>query len=164
MITTDLALMHFDFAAWAAARLVGAAAKLSEEELTRDFKHADKSVLGTLVHTFAADRVWLARVRGQVPGRFLDPARDMHLPVLQSDWPAVYAGWTEYLKMQTNESLLQRISYKDLKGNPWETPLWQIVLHVVNHGSHHRGQVSAMLRAMGHAPPDVDLIYYYRGL
>lgn len=162
MITIDLALVHFDFTAWASRRLVQAAADLSEEELTRDFKHADKSVLGTLVHTFAADRVWLARVQGNVPSRFLDPARDMHLSVLQTDWPAVHAGWAGFLKSQTNETLAQNISYKDLKGNSWQTPLWQIVLHVVNHASHHRGQVSAMLRAMGHTPPGVDLIFYYR--
>ena len=123
MITTDLALAHFDFTAWASRRLVEAAATLSGEELTRDFKHADKSVLGTLVHTFAADRVWLARVKGEVPARFLDPERDMHLSVLQTDWPAVHAGWTEFLKSQSNESLEEKISYKDLKGNPWQTPL-----------------------------------------
>lgn len=161
-MTTDLALGHFDFTAWASRRQVEAAAGLPEEQLTRDFKHADKSVLGTLVHTFAADRVWLARVKGEVPGRFLDPARDMQVSVLQNEWPAVHAGWAEFLKSQPNEAFLEKISYKDLKGNPWETPLWQIVLHVVNHASHHRGQVSAMLRAMGHTPPGVDLIFYYR--
>ena len=74
----------------------------------------------------------------------------------------MHAGWAEFLKSQPNEAFLEKISYKDLKGNPWETPLWQIVLHVVNHASHHRGQVSAMLRAMGHTPPGVDLIFYYR--
>ena len=61
--------LHFAYAAWASARLVGAAGKLSEAELTRDFGTSDKSVLATLVHTFAADRVWLGRVRGNVPGR-----------------------------------------------------------------------------------------------
>jgi uncharacterized damage-inducible protein DinB len=163
MITTDLALLHFDFTAWASQRLVLAAASLTEEELTRDFKHADKSVLGTLVHAFAADRVWLGRVTGVGAGRFIDPEKDMHLAVLQTDWPAVHAGWTEYLKGQTNESLMSTVvAYTDLRGNTHQTPLWQIVLHVVNHASHHRGQVSAMLRAMGHTPPGVDLIFYYR--
>ncbi len=54
------------------------------------------------------------------------------------------------------------IEYKDLKGNPYQSPLWQIVLHLVNHGSHHRGQVSGMLRALGKTPPPLDLIAYYR--
>jgi len=44
------------------------------------------------------------------------------------------------------------------------TPLWQILLHVVNHATHHRGQVSGFLRAMGHTPPPLDLIAFYRTL
>ena len=39
---------------------------------------------------------------------------------------------------------------------------WQIVTHVVNHGTHHRGQVSGFLRTMGHTPPPLDLSFYYR--
>jgi uncharacterized damage-inducible protein DinB len=53
-------------------------------------------------------------------------------------------------------------SYHDSRGNPWTTPRWKIVLHVVNHGTHHRGQVSGFLRTMGHKPPQLDLIAYYR--
>lgn len=64
----------------------------------------------------------------------------------------------------TDEQALAGVSYKDLSGNPWTTPLWQIVLHVVNHGTHHRGAVSGFLRAMGHPPPALDLMAYYRSL
>jgi uncharacterized damage-inducible protein DinB len=49
-----------------------------------------------------------------------------------------------------------------MRGNPWRQPLGQLVLHVVNHGTHHRGQVSAFLRMMGHVPPKLDLVTYYR--
>ena len=153
---------HFAYTAWASARLVEAAKKLSEAELTRDFGTADKSVLGTLVHVFAADRVWLARVRGHAPGRFIDPERDMKMSVLENDWPQVLAGWQEHLGGVADVSA--PVSYKDLKGNAYATPLWQIALHVVNHGTHHRGQVSGFLRTMGHTPPPTDLIFYYRGL
>ena len=50
---------HLAYSAWASQRLVQAASELTEDELIRDFQTADHSVLGTLVHTFAADRVWL---------------------------------------------------------------------------------------------------------
>jgi uncharacterized damage-inducible protein DinB len=49
-----------------------------------------------------------------------------------------------------------------MKGNPYETPLWQIVMHVVNHATLHRGQVMAMFRQLGVGPPPTDLIFYYR--
>jgi len=156
--------MHLDYTAWASSRLVEAASKLSPEELTRDFQTADHSVLGTLVHCFAADRVWMARIEGNTSQKFLDAEKDMHLSVLQNDWPALLGRWKEWAANQSDASLLEPAVYKDLKGNEYRTPLWQIGLHVVNHATHHRGQASGFLRSMGKVPPPLDLMAYYRGL
>jgi len=155
---------HIDYMAWASRKLVDAASTLTPEELIRDFGTADHSVLGTLVHVFAADRIWLGRIQGNVPARFIDLEKDMHLPVLQSDWPALHEQWKTWAAGLTTESIGSLISYKDLAGNPYQTPLWQIVLHVVNHGTHHRGQAAGFLRSMGKTPPPLDLIRYYREL
>lgn len=153
--------LHFAYSAWASALLVDAAGQITPDELTRDFKTADHSVLGTLVHIFAGDRMWLARAKGNAPTQFLDPERDMHLHVLERDWPAVYEGWSTLLTSVDPDTL---VDYRDLKGNPWQTPLSQIAMHVVNHATHHRGQVSGFLRSMGHIPPSLDEIRFYRGL
>lgn len=162
MVDVATLKQHLAYSAWASRRLVEAAGKLSEDERTRDFGTADKGVLGTLVHTFAADRVWLGRVQGNVPGRFIEVERDMNMPALENEWPKVLEGWQAFLDGVTDPAAM--VSYKDLKGNAYTTPLWQIVLHVVNHATHHRGQVSGFLRTMGHPPPPVDLIFYYRSL
>ena len=156
--------LHLSYTAWASRKLVDAAARLTEEERSRDFKHADRSVLGTLAHIYAADRVWLGRIQGNPPAQFLDPETDLQMVTLETEWPALLARWIEWVDTQTDESLREPLHYKDLKGNAYQTPLWQVVLHVVNHATHHRGQVSAMIRAMGHTPPGVDLIFYYREL
>ncbi len=147
---------HLRYTAWASRRLVDAAAELTAGELTRDFGTSEKSVLGALVHVFAADRVWLARVQGQTPAKF-DPETDMRLATLQSDWPGILDRWLAFAHEPDRVA-----EYKDLKGNSHRTPVWQIVLHLVNHGTHHRGQVSGMLRAMGKTPPVLDLIHFYR--
>ncbi len=78
---TDTLQTHLRYSAWASKRLVDAAAQLTAEELNRDFGTSEKSILGTLVHVFAADRIWLARVEGRVPSRFIDPSTDMRLEV-----------------------------------------------------------------------------------
>jgi uncharacterized damage-inducible protein DinB len=116
------------------------------------------------VHIYAADRIWLGRIQGNPPARFIDPETDLHFPVLENDWPALHERWRQWSAALDGNSIEARIPYKDLKGNPYETPLWQIVLHVVNHATHHRGQVSGFLRAMGQHPPPLDLIAYYRQL
>jgi uncharacterized damage-inducible protein DinB len=152
------------YSRWASERLVAEAAKLTPEELTRDFGTADKSVLGTLVHVYAADRVWMGRITGHPPAKFIDPEKDMHLATLQQDWPGIADWWKTWIGSHTEETLRQQVHYKDLKGNEYHTPYWQVTLHVVNHATHHRGQVSGFLRALGKTPPPVDLIAYYRSL
>jgi uncharacterized damage-inducible protein DinB len=163
-MTTMLATLrtHINYTEWASQRLVEAASRLNPAELTRDFGTADKTVLGTLVHVFAADRAWLGRIQGNPPARFMDPEHDMHLAVLQTEWPPLMGRWKEWAATQTESSLLTPLAYKDSKGNPYVSPPWQIIMQVVNHGAHHRGQVSGFLRAMGYVPPPIDLIAYYR--
>jgi uncharacterized damage-inducible protein DinB len=152
---------HLAYTEWASRRLVDAAARLTHEELTRDFHTADRSILGTLVHVFAADRVWLDRV-SNVPRAAFTTEADYHMSVLQNDWPALLERWQRWAAGLTDESAKTVLNYSDMKGNPWSQSLWRIVLHVVNHGTHHRGQAAGFIRMLGYAPPPLDLIAYYR--
>jgi len=161
-VSADTLRLQLDYSAWASQRVLDAVEKLTPEELTRDFKTADKNALETLVHVFAADRIWLARVQGAVRS-FIDP-QDRDLAVLKKEWPAVQQGWKQQMAPLTDQDVLKVVSYKDTKGNSYQSPLWQIVLHLVNHGTHHRGQVSGFLRAMGYTPQALDLIAFYRQL
>jgi uncharacterized damage-inducible protein DinB len=160
-ISADTLRDHLEYSAWATNRLLDAVASLSHDELTRDFGTSDRTLLGTLAHVFGADRVWLLRVTGR-PQHGLSDA-DREWPTIQREWPAVYDGWREWARTLTDEGLLKVLDYTDLRGNPWSQPLWQIVLHMVNHATHHRGQISGFLRSLGHTPPALDLIVYYRG-
>src|SRR5579859_5012482 len=163
-VNADTLRLHLDYTAWASRRLVEAAGALPADQLTRDFGTADRGVLGTLVHVYAADRIWLGRIQGNPPARFLDPQTDMRMAVLENEWPVLQERWRQWAVALDNDSIGKTIDYKDLKGNSYETSLWKIVLHVVNHGTHHRGQVSGFLRSMGHVPPALDLMAYYRQL
>jgi uncharacterized damage-inducible protein DinB len=161
--SADTLRIHLAYSAWASARLLDAAQNLTPEELTRDFHTADQNVVGTLAHAFAGDRIWLIRVKGEPLVPFITP-EDRHLDFLQKQWPALQQSWKSWMDPLTDHDTERIITYKDTKGNAWENPLWQILLHVVNHATHHRGQVSGFLRAMGHTPPPLDLIAYYRSL
>ncbi len=158
----DVLRNHLNYTAWASSRLVEAASALTPQELVRDFATADHNVLGTLAHVYAADRVWLGRIEGNPPEPFLVPEQDMHLAVLRNDWPALHERWKQWGTRLTEDLLHKDISYKSAKGDAFVTPTWQIVLHVVNHATHHRGQVSGFLRAMGHIPPPLELTAFYR--
>jgi len=161
IVPAELLRSHFAYNTWANLRLVDAAAKLPIEELTYDFRTADHSILDTLVHIFCAERLWLARFQGAPSTGFITDA-DRSLAVLQNDWPALDERWNLWLCGLSDEAANAPVSYKDMKGNPWTQVVYKLVLHVVNHGTHHRGQVAGFLRMLAHTPPPLDLSVYDR--
>jgi len=127
---------------------------LPEEQLRRDLKSSHGGLLDTLGHIHMADRAWLYRVLGQ-------PLEKPEGPI-ETEWPRIQQRWEAWAESLSDADLERLVAYHDLKGNPHQTPVWQIVLHLVNHATLHRGQAMAMMRQLGVAPPPTDLIFYYR--
>ncbi len=67
-----------------------------------------------------------------------------------------------FLADLTPERLVAPLSYTTTGGQSFTQPLWQPLLHVVNHGTHHRSEAADLLTRLGHPPPPLDLIIYYR--
>lgn len=70
--------------------------------------------------------------------------------------------WQEVLDGVTEEALDHPIAYTNSKGTAFETPLRDILSHVVNHGTHHRAQIALVLREADITPPATDYIFYVR--
>ena len=158
--TRQLLRYQLDFTTWANERILKAAAALTPEELTRDFKTSDKSVLGTLAHCFRAERIWIKRLQNEKADFKVEG--DDTLAALQKNWPEVRYGWTEWARTVSDDVINGDFKYSDLKGNAWSQPISIIIMHVTNHSSHHRGQAVGFIRSMGHQPPNVDLITFSR--
>jgi uncharacterized damage-inducible protein DinB len=159
-ISPDVVQNHLEYDRWATSRILAAGEMLTSEQRLRDFGTADKSVAGTLVHLFRSERIWLQRLRGEeqtyrVPG-------DEGWGALSREWPALQEKWREWASVLSEEDLRRTIRYADLKGVARANPVWQVVLHVVNHSTHHRGQVAGFLRALGTVPPSLDFIAFMR--
>jgi uncharacterized damage-inducible protein DinB len=155
-MTTELLKHHVAYTRWATERLLQAVSEIPTDHLTHDFKTSERTIVSTLAHNFGADRIWLQRVTGGSPTTFLTDD-ERQIATLQREWPVIFDAWPGVLGEPDRV-----VAYRDMSGNPYSSPLWQIVLHVVNHGTHHRGQVSGFLRSLGHTPPQLDLIRYYR--
>lgn len=160
-MTTNEVRHHLAYSAWASGKLLDAARALDEEKQRRDLGVSHKSLLGTLEHIFFADRIWCARA---VDPAIVGPAFAEFSPgeTLATEWPKVQKRWADWAAPMNVADLLRIVEYKDIRGNAHSTPMWQIVLHVVNHATLHRGQAMGMLRQLGVAPPPTDLIFYYR--
>jgi len=152
---------HIAYSGWASAKLLDAALALPEEERHRDLGVSHKSLMGTMEHIFFADRVWCARA---VDPSFEGPSFAEYKPghTIETEWPLVQRRWAEWAEAVIEEDLARMVEYKDIRGNEHRSPLWQVLLHVVNHATLHRGQAMGMLRQLGVVPPATDLIFYYR--
>jgi uncharacterized damage-inducible protein DinB len=151
-----------EYNVWATSRLLNAATALSHEELHRHFGTADGSVHGTLLHLYRSERLWLQRLRFGTPQVPWKLPEDEDWTRIVEEWPQVQQGWLQYVQALKPEDLEDVKRYADLKGVARAEPLWQILLHVVNHSTHHRGQVSGFLRALGKTPPPLDEIAFFR--
>ena len=116
--------------------------------------------LAWLNHILGAKLIWLARVtRTQAPfsvNPTLTPGE------LRRELDAARDGWTRFLETETDQSVARIIDYTNLKGDPFQTALSDILAHVPVHGQHHRGQVNADLRGAGITPPVIDYIHAAR--
>ncbi len=160
-VTLDVLKTHIAYTAWASAQLVDAASALSENDLQHDFDTADRIIPGTLLHILRSDRTWLTRLQGH-PSPATPSGSPADLQTLRTEWPRIHQDWKLLVDELTDDQIDPPFSYSDSKGNAYSQPLWQLILHVVNHGAHHRGQVSGFIRALGHIPPPLDLVFFYR--
>jgi uncharacterized damage-inducible protein DinB len=159
MLTAELAKKHFEYHAWASQALLEAAAQATQEQLAAATGVSFGSLLGTLQHIFFADRVWIARVNGQ--NRPLKAEGESpSLAELGSLWSPVQRSLIDWAAGLSPEVMNEEIHWVNIRGEHKKSFRWKIALHVVNHGTYHRGQIVSMLRQMDYPVPATDLIYY----
>ena len=156
----ELLRYHIEFAGWANARALSAASALTADELEYDFKTSEHCIRSTLVHIYRSDRIWFERVQGRLADYRVEG--DDTMLALAANWPLARERWREWSQALTEKDVLAEVTYKDLQGNTWTQAIWKIILHVVNHATHHRGQAMGFIRALGHTPPNVDSIMFAR--
>lgn len=161
MNATDLRRLYA-FHRWANARTLDTAAGLSAEEVTRDLRSSFPSVLATLVHLLSAEWIWLERWKGNSPAGWPAGESLVTFALLRQKWSEVEREQAALLESRGDEGFARVIAYRNIKGEPYENPLGDILQHVVNHGTYHRGQLATMFRQLGHKPPATDFIQYLR--
>ncbi len=150
---------------WATLRLLGASDGLTQEQWLKEGIAGQGSVRDTLVHMISAQRYWLAFWGGS---RALYQPLD---PALFSDVEAVRAAWTEvesatdrFLAGLEDADLEREYSRTRADGRVHVHKLWQMIMHVANHGTQHRSEVAAMLTSYGRSPGDLDFTAYLRAI
>jgi uncharacterized damage-inducible protein DinB len=152
----------FAYNGWANQRLLEAASGLSADEVTRDLGSSFPSVLATFAHLLSADWIWLRRWGGDSPAGFPDSWDVSSLAAVRSLWAGVEAERSALLATLDDAALDREVDYRNTAGRPYTSRMGEMLRHVVNHSTYHRGQVVTMLRQLGATPPATDLIVFHR--
>lgn len=153
----------FEYHAWAHERMLSALDALPPEDFTRPLGGSFASIRDTVAHMLLADELWYARWQGAAPMSF--PAYDTipDVATARRRWHAFGAQVQTLLEALGDEGLQRTFSYRLKSGAQGASTYAQAMQHVVNHGTYHRGQVTTLLRQLGHAPPaSLDLIAFHR--
>ena len=151
----------FRYTDWANAQVLDAAERLSAEELGRDLKNSFPSVRETLTHILFAEWVWLRRWKGESPrGWTGEPLDSADVAAIRERFDHFAREREKLLARLSDDALAQPVTYTNTKGEQWSYPLGEMMRHVVNHSTYHRGQVVTMLRQLGHGAPSTDLLIY----
>lgn len=150
----------YDYNYWANKRYLSVAEMLTEEQLFRKQGHSWDSVHAVLVHMMSSEQMWPQRWRGEA-GTFLDPKEFPTVASIRQSWAGIEKNMRTFLAAQNDESLLNVVTYTNPKGETFSLPLWQMMAHVPNHNTHHRGELAAMFALMGIAHPEEEVVQYF---
>jgi uncharacterized damage-inducible protein DinB len=159
-------LLLFDYGYWATQRILKAAAHVSIQDFTAPRSYSHGGLRGTLVHALAAEQLWRIRCqeRSSPTSLALKEEDFPDLVTLRDYWQGEERLMRSYLNRLDDMALSQSIRYRFFDGNEYEHLLWQVLIHVVNHGTQHRSEAAVMLTDLDCSPGNIDLSVYLREL
>ena len=134
---------------------------LSHEQFTQDVDYSHGSVRDQIVHLMSVDDTWFGGLRGAEIPAPLNPADFDDRESIRAHWDDVERHMRDYLARLRDDMLFD----KPLAGEDKDLILWQVLLHVVNHGTDHRAQLLRLLNDLGVETRYQDYIFFvYKNL
>jgi uncharacterized damage-inducible protein DinB len=157
-------VMMAEYNAWANARLYETARQLPDEQYRRDVGAYFKSLHGTLNHIMTADLIWMRRLTGKGDHpRKLDAIVFDDLTALSAARQREDLRIIDFVVSLPDAQLEQAVEYQMLGGTSVKQRRRDVLAHLFNHQTHHRGQAHAILTLLGVAePPPLDLLIMQR--
>lgn len=156
-------LRHVDYNAWANRQLADMLRNIPDDIFFRENKSSFSSISKTLLHLWGAQDIWLKRMQGTGLGGWPTGAVESNKRLILDGLMQSSHGIIDFVRMQGDAFLAKKYRYKNMKGVPFENSYEDTLLHVVNHGTYHRGQITTMLRqAEVESIVSTDMILFIR--
>ena len=130
--------------------------QLSQEQFTQHVDYSRGSVRDQILHLISCDDTWFSGLRGVEIPEDLNPADFHDRESIRAHWDNVEQTMRDYLAELRDDMLFD----KPLDGEDKDLILWQVLLHVANHGTDHRAQLLRLLNDLGVETTYQDYIFY----
>jgi uncharacterized damage-inducible protein DinB len=151
---------RYDYGYWANRKLLTVIEQLTPEQFTQNVAGSYGSIRNTLVHMMSAEWGWIDRCGGPSRGPALKADDYPTLASVVDQWAIVEGYVREFLGTLRDEDLHRVIEYNLGPVGRAAQSIGELLQHASTHGVHHRGQVALLLRVLGYAPGNVDLLFY----
>ena len=133
-------------------------APLSYEHFTQHTDYSHGSVRDQILHLISCDDVWFSELRGVEPSEPFPPATSDDRQRIRAHWDNVEQSMRDYLAELQDDMLFDKPIQEPEEDK--ELIVWQVLLHVVNHGTDHRAQLLRLLNDLGVKTESQDYIFY----
>lgn len=159
----DLLLQYATYNLWANKRITDAILNMDEGLHQQVVKSSFPNLYATVLHMWDVESAWLQRIHGHekimMPSKNFNPNMKEAVNGLLSQ----SQDWINHMGGITNDMLHEVVSYTNMAGQPFQQPLFQLVHHLFNHQTYHRGQLVTMMRELGEtSAPATDFIAWAR--
>jgi uncharacterized damage-inducible protein DinB len=145
-----------EYLRWSDQQSLLSARTVRDDDYYKELGISVGSVHKLLVHCMAAEWLWLCRFRGESPTKVEDHADYPTRMNLEQRWPLVHAALIDFVGRMTPQQMGNPVTYHDTKGNAHTLPLRDMILHLIDHGSYHRGQLATMIKKAGGTPANIS--------
>lgn len=147
---------------WAHQQMWACVMQLSDEQFTQALDYSVGSIHNQCVHIMSAENMWLKRIQGIEGPGFYAPADYPTREAVREQWDHIRGALNAYLDTLTEAELDRVIEMYTTKGHYYANPVWQILMHLANHGTDHRAQVLAMIHSLEGETAPQDVILFLR--
>ena len=152
----------YDYNSWANERVLESLRPIGQEVFTSNKQASHGSIRGIVAHIAGAEWIWLQRWNGSSPESLL-PESEFETPeIAVQRLRKIDRDVQEFTSQLTQADLDASRGYKTMEGKAYSNVLSDMLLHVANHSSYHRGQITTLLRQSGAVPQSTDFILFIR--
>lgn len=148
---------------WANQRITDAVNNLTDEQLHREIMSSFSSIYKTLLHLWDVEDVWWQRVKLAERTEWQSTTFTGSVVELSKNLVLQSKVWKDWIDAANEEALSNEFNYTNRKNNNFTQPISEMLAHLFNHQTYHRGQLVTMLRQVGYtAIPNSDMISFLR--